>query len=180
MVNGTGADYAELLPHLHSSETIEPGDVVGVFGGKVTRTTEGADQIMVVSTAPMVVGNHVAPVEGSVDGFSTIAFVGQAPVNVRGPVKPGDFLVPSGLGDGTAVAIDPAEVTPDQLGTIFATAWESKSDPGVGKINAAIGIDQAAASHRVIAALHDRTQRLEASQDTMLERLSVLERQMMP
>ena len=34
-----GADYAEWLPRLHPDESIESGDVVGIFGGSVSKQT---------------------------------------------------------------------------------------------------------------------------------------------
>jgi len=175
-----GADYAEYLPHRSADQVFESGEVVGVFAGEISRQTDGADQIMVVSTSPIVLGNHTQMDDEEVSGISPVAFIGQAPVNVRGSVAAGDFLVPSGSYDGTAVAVDPARVSPDQLPAIFATAWESKTDAGVGKINAAIGIDQAAASRRVIAGMHRQIEQLKSMQHAMLERLMEVERRMMP
>ena len=55
--NTTGADYAEYLPRLDPEEEIDAGDIVGVFGGKVTKQTRGAHQVMVISSAPAVLGN---------------------------------------------------------------------------------------------------------------------------
>ena len=40
------------LPRLDPDERIEAGDVVGIFNGKVTKRTEGAHRVMVVSSAP--------------------------------------------------------------------------------------------------------------------------------
>jgi hypothetical protein len=168
LVSG-GADYAEYLPHRHETEVPQPGDVVGVFSGEISLKTEGADQIMVVSTAPIVVGNHKVDHEG----YSKVAFIGQTPVQVRGLVTSGDFLIPSGRDDGAAVAIHPADIASDQLDLVFATAWDEKPDSGLGTVNAAIGIDQAAASRRVIEALQERVARMD-------ERLAALERRMMP
>eukprot|EP01052_Picozoa_sp_SAG31_P058887 SAG31_NODE_18242_length_642_cov_1.173112_1_plen_134_part_01 len=51
-----------------------------------------------------------AAVQGSMDwtrdprDFALLAYVGRVPVSVRGPVKPGDYIVPSGLHDGTGIA----------------------------------------------------------------------------
>jgi hypothetical protein len=170
-----GADYAEYLPHLNRDESVDAGDVVGVFGGHVSRRTQGADQVMVVSTAPIVVGNRRADGESEKAGYSKIAFIGQAPVNVLGPVKSGDFLIPSGLDDGTAVAVDPTEIKPEQIRLVFATAWESNGLDGPVSINAAIGIDQSAAALRAIEALQAKDRLRDLQILSMMERLALLE-----
>ena len=48
----TGADYAECLPRLQEEEVVEAGDIVGVYGGKVSRSTQGAIQLMVITDRP--------------------------------------------------------------------------------------------------------------------------------
>ncbi len=53
----TGADYAEELEHLDATEVIAAGDVVGVFGGKISKRTEGSDWVTVVSGNSAFVGN---------------------------------------------------------------------------------------------------------------------------
>jgi hypothetical protein len=171
----SGADFAEYLPHLDPNETLEPGEVVGIFSGKISHRTGGADQVMVVSTAPIVVGNRTALNEDSDEGFSRVAFIGQAPVKVHGIVESGDFLLPSGLSDGFAVAISPIDITPDQIGTVFATAWESSGTSNGNTINAAIGIDQSGASAHAIRALHAQGRLREQQIISMMERLAVLE-----
>jgi len=52
-----GADYAEWLPKLNSSDIFYPGDIVGIKGGYVTFKTDDADVIMVVSSNHIVLGN---------------------------------------------------------------------------------------------------------------------------
>jgi len=184
--NGTGgvelisetADYAEYLPHLNIGEQLEPGDVVGVFAGKISRGTGGADRIMVISTAPIVVGNHKARGEGDEIGYSRVAFLGQAPVKVTGPVRSGEFLIPSGRGDGTARSVHPADLRVDQIRSVIGTAWDSNDAPGTVRVNAAIGIDQITVAARAIEALHAREKRREEEIASILDRLAVLEARM--
>lgn len=52
-----GADYAEYIEKTDHAEYIQGFDVVGIKGGMVSRNTEGAEQIMIVSTKPVVLGN---------------------------------------------------------------------------------------------------------------------------
>ena len=111
------ADYAEYLPKLNPDEIIKPGDVVGVFGGKVSLKTDQAERIMVVSTAP-IIGNW--PGHDKEDEFALIAFLGQVDVQVNGSVE-GDYLIPSGDNDGSAIAISKDEITVDQLPLILGS-----------------------------------------------------------
>ena len=68
--------------------------------------------------------------------------MGQVPVKVRGPVRAGDFIIPSGLNDGTGVAVSPEDLTAEQVWQIVATAWESSDDSGLKKINAVVGLNR--------------------------------------
>jgi len=153
---GGGADFAEWLERRVPSERLMPGDVVGVFGGRITRTTAGAEHVLVVSTDPCLVGNGAGAENGSREGFEQVAFIGQVPVRVRGKVAVGDLLVPSGAGDGTAYAVAPAALAGAQLSEVFATAWEAHDGAGEALVNAAVGVDQARAATRVVAALEAR------------------------
>jgi hypothetical protein len=119
-----GADYAEFLPRRDPDEAFEPGDVVGTVGGEVTADTADADQAMVVTSHPVVTGNDPGPDPGARADHERVAFVGQAPTKVRGPVERGDVVVPSGENDGTARAVDPDEWTPRDR-PIVGQAWGS-------------------------------------------------------
>ncbi|MBK8512587.1 MAG: hypothetical protein IPL56_10180 [Saprospiraceae bacterium] len=52
-----GADYAEYLKKADINEMFELGDIVGIKGGLVSKVTEGAEKIMVVSNKPIILGN---------------------------------------------------------------------------------------------------------------------------
>ncbi|MBN1424964.1 hypothetical protein JXA88_10440 [Candidatus Fermentibacteria bacterium] len=132
-----GADFAEYLPLLYG-ENLEAGDVVGVFDGGVAKRTEGASAVMVVSTRPIVVGN--SPREEKSSAHARVAFIGQVEVKVRGPVTAGDLLIPSGLGDGIAVARSRQEIRAAQFGAVFGQAWEGTADNGVTRVRAAVGL----------------------------------------
>ena len=104
--SGSG-DFAEFLPRLDPAEPLVPGDVVGVFGGRVSRRTEGADRVLVVTSRPIVLGNDPGPDRGL---HEKVALLGQVPVRVRGEVRAGDLLVASGRQDGTAVGVPADEL----------------------------------------------------------------------
>jgi len=179
--SGGGADYAEWLQRINPAEVILAGQVVGVRNGKITKNTRNAQQIMVISTNPVLVGNNAQAEDDTRAGYEIVAFIGQAPVQVVGIVNAGDFLLASGNNDGTAVAVARRNLTPAMIGSILGSAWESSSDAGVKTINAAIGIDQTAVAFAIamqrdkeIAAIHEQNAQLQAR----LNRLEALVVQM--
>ncbi|HEY3243124.1 MAG TPA: hypothetical protein VGM03_07210 [Phycisphaerae bacterium] len=160
---GPGNDYAEWLPKLHPNEELEPGDVVGVADGRVSKRCAGAAHVMVVSTGPIVLGNYIDD-EHAHEG-AKVAFVGQAPVKVRGRVATGQFLVPSGDNDGIAVAVNADQISFDQLDSVIGRAWESAGDLEVKRINCLVGLPSSSGSSaRLVSALR--------SQAAQIDRLS--------
>lgn len=134
---GPGNDFAEWLPRLYEYEDIEAGDIIGLKDGAVTKNTDQAARIMVVSTSPIVRGND--PGEALRESYEQIAFVGQALVKVRGPVMAGDYILASGLHDGTGIGVPPNEVTPDQSRRMVGQAMEGSNQDGIKRIRVMIG-----------------------------------------
>jgi hypothetical protein len=114
LTSGT-ADFAESMPAADGEE-IGVGDVVAVVAGKATRSTGTASWISVVTDHAIVLGN--APMAGTGDGIA-VTMLGQVPVRVRGDVRPGDLLVPSGDDDGAARAYAAAEVPIERANQAF-------------------------------------------------------------
>ena len=94
---------------------------------------------MAISTAPIVLGN--SPTDGKTEDFEKVAFMGQIPISVRGIVNEGDFIIPSGLNDGTGFAIAPELLTIDEYTSIVGQAWSSSETNGVTLINTHVGLD---------------------------------------
>lgn len=97
---------------------------------------EGPGTPMVVTQRAMVVGNereHKDPYIGEI-----LSFIGQVPVIVNGPVKSGDFLIPSGSMFCTAK--DPATITFEEYMKVIGTAWENKEEAEQGLVLCAIGV----------------------------------------
>jgi hypothetical protein len=170
-----GADFAEELPKLDPKETIRPGDVVGVFGGKIGKRVAGADWAMVVSGRPAFVGNVRAGEENR-GAVERVAFVGQIATRVVGRVAKGDFVVASGREDGTAIAIAPESLAARHAGLVVGRAWESSAETGEKLVNVVVGLPESAAMTgallRELAARDERIERLEA-------RLARLERSLL-
>ena len=156
--SSSSADFAELLPRLHPAEEIRAGDVVGVFGGKVTKRTEGAAQVMVVTDQAIVLGNN--PGEKARSSHEAVSFVGQVPVRVHGSVNVGDLLVASGRGNGSARAVSPHVYDPAEDGAVIGRAWEA-SPGGERRVNTVIGVDQPAALRSIVARQQAQIAKLE-------------------
>lgn len=163
-----GADLAEWLPRLRPEETIEPGDIVGIKGGKITKDTGIADYVQVVSTAPGWVGNWPGKAREAL--FEKVAFLGQAPVKVRGVVEAGDYVVASGLEDGTGVAVAPGRLHPGQYGKIVGKALESSDLEQLKTITTAVSVDFFA---------HEASSKKDLEIERLTKRIETLERLVM-
>lgn len=132
-------DYAEWLERINPNEAISAGDIVGVSGGKITKDLAQAEQIMAVSHKPIVLGN--VPAVGREALGNKIAFMGQIPVKVQGPVNAGDYIVgnPATPGYGTAVA--PSDMTAEKARLTVGRSWENKPNEGPKMVNTVIGVD---------------------------------------
>ncbi len=130
-----GADFAECLPVHSGQEPLLAGEIVGVVEGSLTRVTSDAHYVSVVSDRPAVVGN--APQSGDESGYARVALLGQVSARVKGPVRAGDLIAPSGNNDGCGVAVHPDDACEQ---SIVGTAWESSAECGVKRVRIAVGL----------------------------------------
>ena len=136
--SGNG-DYAEWLEKKNASEKFSYGDIVGVKGGKISKNTIAADHLMVVSMAPIVLGNM--PAIGGEANFEKVAFMGQVPVKVWGKVTIGDYIIPSGSNDGFGYAVSSDNMTFELFAKVVGRAWSSaEKASGFTMINVAVGL----------------------------------------
>lgn len=133
------ADYAEWLEKASLEEDFMPGEVVGVHNGKISRTTEGAEKILVVSSDPGILGNM--PLETETYKYEKIAFMGQVAVFVAGEVNAGDYILPSGNEDGIAIAVAPEDMQAGAYENIIGVAWEASKQGPLNLVKVAIGIN---------------------------------------
>lgn len=136
--NSGFGDYAEWLERKNANELISAGDIVAVVGGKITKDLSHAEQIMAVSTNPIVLGNK--PPENREHLGNKLAFMGQIPVKIMGPVQTGDFIVGKGDIPGYGVAVNPQDMTIDDYNYAVGRAWESFSGDGPKLVNTVVGI----------------------------------------
>ncbi len=147
--SGAG-DYAEWMERAPDVRNLLPGEVVGITGGKATLNTDKADHYMVVSTLPAVLGN--LPKANDLPRYEKIAFMGQVPVRVLGPVNVGDYMLPSGNNDGFAIAVHPESMKIGDYARIIGVAWEAgKANMPFNMINTAVGINANDLSREVVA-----------------------------
>lgn len=135
--SGNG-DYAEWLERLDSTERISTGDIVGVIGGKITKDLTDAQQVMAISSHPIVLGN--APKINEEHLGNNVAFMGQIPVKIMGPVKSGDYIVGKGEIPGYGVAINPENMTLDDFKNSVGRSWENNTSSGPKMVNTVIGM----------------------------------------
>lgn len=132
-------DYAEYLPKLNEEDKFSPGQVVGMKNGYISKNTWDADRIMVISHNPAVLGG--LPGSGEEHKYEMVAFLGQIPTMVIGKVTPGDYILPTGNGDGFGIAKHPDLMKMDDYNQILGVAWEASKNAGFNMINVAIGLN---------------------------------------
>jgi hypothetical protein len=135
--SGNG-DYAEWLERLDSNELIGTGDIVAVTGGKITKDLTNAEQVMAVSHHPIVLGN--VPEKGRNHLGNNIAFMGQIPVKVMGPVETGDYIVGKGDIKGFGVAISPKDMTIEDFKYSVGRSWDTNLESGPKMVNTVVGV----------------------------------------
>jgi hypothetical protein len=159
--NSGSADYAEWIEKEFSDERLSFGDVVGVSAGKVSKKLNNASHFMVISKAPMILGN-LPPQGENLDDYAKVAFMGQVPVKVRGRVSAGDYLLAL-REDGTATAKSESEMKTSDFRRIVGIAWEGSkegysNDKTVQYILTAVGLNQ-----------NDLVSRIELLEDQILK-----------
>jgi len=174
-----GSDYAEWLPKAHPAEELKPGDIVGLFPDGVSKRTDGALRVLVVSDSAIVAGNMPAN-EDERERRALVAFVGQVWVRVRGPVRVGDYIVPSGKNDGTGIAVHPQDLTFAHLAQVVGRVWELGEEQGDGlrRVRVAVGLPGVVDVAGLLQAKEQRIQALEQRLAALETRLAALERRL--
>lgn len=135
-----GADYAEFLEKIDHEEIMTMGEVVGMKGGRISKTLLEAERFIVVSANPMISG--AMPDAGKEYLYERIAFMGQVPVKVMGKVNRGDYILPSGNGEGMAIAVNPKSMKTGDYARIIGIAWSDYDGNDLfSYINTAVGLN---------------------------------------
>ena len=135
-----GADYAEWMKKAYPDEKISFGEVVGIKGGQISKRFTEANQFVTITSNPIIVG--AMPKKGNEKNFEKVALMGQVPTLVFGKVNVGDYILPSGNGDGTAKSINPADMVASDFSKIIGVAWSDSEDENIfNYINTAVGFN---------------------------------------
>lgn len=135
--SGSG-DYAEWLEREIANEKIDAGDIVGVKAGKITKDLSNAEEVMAVSFRPIVLGN--IPTHGKEEMGNNVAFMGQIPVKVMGPVTTGDYIVGNMSTPGYGVAINPTNMTTEDYKHSVGRSWDTDASNGAKMVNTVVGV----------------------------------------
>lgn len=139
VLGGPGTEIALWLPKLDPAEAMVPGDLIGVVDGKATRDTSAADRVLVVTGNAMLAGAD--PGQEARDGSVLVTVLGLAQVRVTGPLRAGDFIMPSGHNDGLGVAVAPAALAADQMARTAGQVWTSDPADDARLATVAVGFD---------------------------------------
>lgn len=131
-------DYAEWLERINASEVITRGDIVAVRGGRITKDLTDAEQVMAVSEHPIMLGN--LPPKGNEDKGNNVAFMGQIPVKIMGPVTTGDYIVAASGIPGYGIARAQKDLKPEDMRFVVGRAWETKPGEGPKMVNTVVGV----------------------------------------
>ncbi len=166
----SGADYAEWLPRIDASETIAPGDLVGLHaGGRVSKRLEGALQVLIASTGAAVAGN--SPGENEQATHTLTAFVGQVHARVCGSVRAGDAIVANEDGSGCGTARDPKQLAAHEFARVAGTAWESAAGEGEHRVRVAVGLGGGGAERASMLARIDALEATLSTQQALVDAL---------
>ena len=168
-------DYAEWLERSNPNEVISSGDIVAVKGGKITKNLSGAEQILVVSHNPIVLGN--SPEAGKEQFGNKIAFMGQVPVKIEGPVSSGDYIIAKGGMAGYGVAVHAEQMTENDYKLSVGRAWETNLNDGPKMVNTLIGVDNGN-YFSILKKTKDQEIALEKKSANLEKRMKVLEEHM--
>ncbi len=160
-----GADFAEWLPLKSNERPLQPAEIVAWTPQGLSRNTQSALQLVVVSTRPIITGN--APTQSDSNNWAPVAFVGQVPAQVRGPVQAGDFILPSGKNDGTGIAIPAQQLQAHQIDQVVGQALHDAPNNGIQQVNILVGLPQNEILRALLLQRDARLQALEARLQTL-------------
>lgn len=171
-------DYAEYLPKFNLEDKFSPGEVVGMKNGYISKNTWDADRIMVISHNPAVLGG--LPGGGEEHKYEMVAFLGQIPTMVLGKVTAGDYILPSGNGDGFGIAKSPERMRADDYNQILGVAWENSKNNTFNMINVAVGLntndltDLVSEQSEQIKDQKEEIESLKAETESLRDQMSIL------
>src|SRR5690606_8202241 len=152
------------LERADHNEIISRGDIVAVKGGKITKNLKDAEQVMAVSEYPIVLGNM--PEADKVYQGNNVAFMGQIPVKIFGPVTSGDYIVANNKVPGYGIAKSQDDLTIVDMSSGVGRSWENIPGHGAKMVDAVVGVDNGDYS-KILRRYEDRLRSVEARLNEM-------------
>lgn len=120
-LQSTGGDVSE-WHRLADDQTdeLKEGDLVSIVDGLVSLQCCPGAMLAVVTRKAMVEGSSPADTRR----HEKLAYTGRVPVRVRGPVRCGDHIVPSGLHDGTGIRANSLNSQQGTVGAVLSLGAE--------------------------------------------------------
>jgi hypothetical protein len=172
--SGNG-DYAEWLERRNPEEYLSAGDIVAVKSGKISRDLSNAEQYMVVSRKPIVLGN--VPKKEMTPLGNSVAFRGQVPVKITGPVASGDYIVADSQIPGYGKAVAPSQMSTEDFKRVVGRSWEDDPVQGPKIVKVVVGVQNGDWDNRV-EELEKRQKELDATIDTLEEKLDRIQKKL--
>lgn len=169
----TGNDFAETLPITHSAQPGQAAEIVPVHDGEIGDWSK-ADQFMVISKQAGFVGNDPGKEVEAAGRHHRVAFIGQVPVKIRGPVSSGDYVIASPSNDGTGIAKPADKLSVSDMKRVVGRAWEGSTKEGLKEINTAVGLDQTSVFVPALQRLERDNQELQAANAALAQKLEAL------
>ncbi|HFC29645.1 MAG TPA: hypothetical protein ENJ44_01240, partial [Oceanospirillales bacterium] len=169
-ITGGGADFAEYFPTVEKD--LQKAEVVALKSGKLSRNTNKAERLFVISTKPAFIGNKTHN-DSSLQAL--VALTGQVPVKVKGKVRVGDWLMATGDNDGQARAIKSSELNHIDYCQIIGQALENDKQ---GKVLALVGMpanDLIAHQQKIINKQQAQIAKINQQQEVILAQLKQTE-----
>ena len=169
-ISGGGADFAEYFPT--AEKDLQKTEVVALKSGKISRNTNNAERLFVISTKPAFVGNKTHN-DSSLQAL--VALTGQVPVKVKGKVRAGDWLMATGDNDGQAKAIKSSDLNYIDYRQIIGQALENEKG---GKVLALVGMpanDLIAHQQKIINKQQAQIAKINQQQEVILAQLKQTE-----
>ena len=120
---------------------------------------------MAVSHSPIVLGNVPDKTRDYLG--NNIAFIGQIPVKVMGPVKAGDFIVAKSNMPGYGVAVDPQNMRVEDFKLAVGRSWATDGNNGLKLVNTVVGVH----NHNFLDLIKDLKEKVEENDS----RLKIIE-----
>ncbi len=102
-----------------------------------------------------------------------VAFMGQIPVKVLGPVETGDYIVGNTEVAGYGKAVKPVDMTPEDFKMAVGRSWAANPTPGPKMVNTVVGVHNGDYMH-ILASYKEKLDNTEQRLSSIEEKIEIL------